>query len=75
MGLGLALIHRSVVAEITPPFFKCVEEENMTEDFYFFRKARAAGFKIVVDHWLSRQCRHFAEAPLGTDDTLGDALH
>lgn len=44
-GTACVMIHRSVFKKITPPWFA-----NLAEDFFFYEKAREAGFKVYVDH-------------------------
>jgi GT2 family glycosyltransferase len=46
VGAACLLVHRDVFAAIEPPWFKF---EGGGEDLYFCRKARAAGFRILVD--------------------------
>ncbi len=51
-GLGLCLIRRDVFEKIQKPWCAFVghfDGEMIGEDIYFFRKARAAGFEILVD--------------------------
>jgi len=51
-GLGLCMIHRSVVERTEPPWCRFVGQfdgEHVGEDVYFFRKARLAGFRLLVD--------------------------
>ncbi len=51
-GLGLCLIERGVFERVDRPWCSFVgqfADELIGEDVYFFRKARNAGFEIVVD--------------------------
>ncbi len=51
-GLGLCLIHRSVVEAVERPWCRFIGQldgEHIGEDVYFFRKARQAGFRLMVD--------------------------
>ncbi len=50
-GLGLCLIRRDVIEHMEPPWCAFVGHETagIGEDVYFFRKARAAGFRLLVD--------------------------
>lgn len=51
-GLGLCLIHRTVVEQVQRPWCRFIGQfagEHVGEDVYFFRKARAAGFELLVD--------------------------
>ncbi len=49
VGGGCLLVHRRVFEAIEPPYFQCNPGTFIGEDFYFCRKAQAAGFKIYVD--------------------------
>lgn len=49
VGGGCLLIHRRVFEAIEKPWFKCNPGTFIGEDFYFCRKAQAAGFKIYLD--------------------------
>ncbi len=49
IGGGCLLIHRRVFEAIEQPYFKCNPNTFIGEDFYFCRKAQAAGFKIYLD--------------------------
>ncbi len=54
-GLGLCLIQRTVIETIQRPWCRFIgqfADEYVGEDVYFFRKARAAGFEILVDPTL-----------------------
>ena len=48
-GGGCLLIHRRVFEAMEPPYFQCNPGTFIGEDFYFCRKAQAAGFKVYVD--------------------------
>ncbi len=52
IGAGCLLIHRRVFEAMEPPYFQCNPDTLIGEDFYFCRKAQAAGFKIYVDPGL-----------------------
>jgi len=47
-GAAFILIKRSALEAIEPPWFEG-DVNGFGEDFYFCRKARAAGFKVYVD--------------------------
>jgi len=49
IGGGCLLVHRRVFEAIEKPYFKCNPDTFIGEDFYFCRKAQAAGFKIYLD--------------------------
>lgn len=63
VGSGCLLINRRVLETVAKPWFEWLldrndvpEEEKCSEDFAFSRKARRAGFDIVVD--TSIRCQH-----------------
>lgn len=66
VGMGCALIHMDVFRKIKPPWFKTIpgylgenpmaEVPMVTEDIYFCKKAKDAGYDIIVD--TSVQCGH-----------------
>ena len=43
-GAACVMIHKSVFKKLQSPWF-----DNLAEDFYFYEKAKAAGFNIFVD--------------------------
>jgi hypothetical protein len=71
LGLGFCLVSARVFREIAAPAFAFERGEAgfAGEDIYFFRKARAEGFKIFVDHGLSWEIGHIHERPLTLADT------
>jgi GT2 family glycosyltransferase len=61
VGGACLMIHRRVLVSLPRPWFRLEMDETVTrlldsEDFYFCRKARAAGFKIHLDS--DRPCGH-----------------
>lgn len=62
-GFGLMLISMEVLQKLKTPLFQFsqVGPEGIKtegEDQYFCRKAQEAGFDIVIDHDLSKECAH-----------------
>jgi hypothetical protein len=65
-GFGLMLIEMSVLQAMKTPLFQFSQDgpegiQTETEDVFFCRKAREAGFDIVIDHDLSKQCAHLGD--------------
>lgn len=65
-GFGLMLIETAVLQKLQTPLFQFTQVgtdgiKTETEDVYFCRKARAAGFDIVIDHDLSKQIEHIGD--------------
>lgn len=65
-GFGLMLIETSVLQKMQTPLFQFTQAgsegiQTETEDVFFCRKAREAGFDIVIDHDLSKQCSHLGD--------------
>ena len=64
MGFGIALIEARVFKEMPKPWFlvEYVETDGKMvfrgEDIYFSEKARAAGFRPMVDHDLTKETTH-----------------
>jgi hypothetical protein len=67
IGLGVCLIRTEVYRRLPEPWFTfpIKEGRHRGEDVAFCEAARAAGFKVYVDHDLSRQVGHIAEVALG----------
>jgi hypothetical protein len=70
IGFGLVLTKRCVFeAEYEMPLFAHHDEGGYcTEDVAFCRKVRKTGFKVWVDHDLSRDVRHVGSLALTYDD-------
>ena len=53
VGTGCLLIHRDVLKAIDPPWFKFQYTHDgtieLSEDYYFCEKAKAAGFELFLD--------------------------
>lgn len=65
-GFGLMLIDMRVIQAMDTPLFQFTQEgsdgiQTETEDVFFCRKARAAGFNILIDHDLSKRCAHIGD--------------
>jgi hypothetical protein len=63
VGSGCLLIHRRVLERVEKPWFEWLldrddieESQKCSEDFAFSRKAKKAGFEILVD--TSIKCQH-----------------
>jgi len=63
VSAGCLLIHRRVFDELEEPYFKWSDSYPCGEDFYFCRKAQAAGFKIFADP--SVMCGHYSQYERG----------
>jgi hypothetical protein len=63
LGMGFNLFKLDMFKDIEAPWFKTVEQEDnlMTQDFYFYRKASQKGYKmacdcrVLVGHYDSKQ--------------------
>lgn len=65
-GFGFMLIETSVLQKLQTPLFQFTQVgsegiQTETEDVFFCRKARDAGFDIVIDHDLSKECAHIGD--------------
>ncbi len=65
-GFGLMLIDMRVLQELTTPLFQFTQVgsegvKTEGEDQFFCRKAREAGFHIVIDHDLSKEIAHLGD--------------
>jgi hypothetical protein len=59
---SVALMQTKIFEKIAPPAFLTTYDKStgrwQSEDVYFCRQARAAGYRILVDHDLSKQIGH-----------------
>lgn len=65
-GFGFMLIEIDVLQKLTTPLFQFTQVgsegiKTEGEDQFFCQKARAAGFDIVIDHDLSKECAHLGD--------------
>ncbi len=60
LGFGVTLIKTSVFKKMAEPWFSTPWDgtKHVGEDVYFCTMARIAGFKIMVDHDLSKEIKH-----------------
>lgn len=62
MGFGMVWIQAEVYSRIEKPWFDTEwvpdKEVHRGEDYYFFEKARRAGYELYVDHDLSKEVGH-----------------
>jgi hypothetical protein len=64
-AMGLMLVEMRVFEAIAEPWFalgySAKDRDYVGEDFYFCKRAREAGFTILIDQDLSKQVRHAGE--------------
>lgn len=65
-GFGFMLIEMGVLEKLDMPLFQFTQcgQDNAkteTEDVFFCRKATEAGFPVLIDHDLSKQCAHIGD--------------
>ncbi len=65
-GFGFMLIEMGVFDKLDTPLFQFTQAgsegiQTETEDVFFCRKAREAGFHIIIDHDLSKACAHLGD--------------
>ena len=65
-GFGLMLIEIEVLQKLQTPLFQFTQVgqdgiKTEGEDQFFCAKARAAGYDIVIDHDLSKECAHLGD--------------
>lgn len=79
MGLGVTLIARHVFDTVVFPWFECVYNKELLrhegEDTTFFSRARAAGYKVYVDHDLSKLVGHDGDMTYTMDDAVQSEEH
>ena len=64
-GMGVMLVQMAVFQALPKPWFilgyNRAEDGYVGEDYYFCQQARAKGFPIAVDQYLSREVQHLGE--------------
>jgi hypothetical protein len=77
LGFGCLLMHTDVLKRIEPPWFENYWRRDLHrwvgEDIDFFRKVRAAGIKVYVDHDLSKEIGHVGKITYKMDQA--EMLH
>ena len=69
VGTGMMLIKREVFEKLKKPYFFYDVRNNVGEDVNFCRKARAKGYKIFIDHDLSKDVKHVGHFYWGHEHT------
>jgi hypothetical protein len=73
IGMGVMLIKRKVFEALTEPWFETPWRNDkrgyVGEDVFFCRKAQAAGFKIYIDHDVSKEIGHIGTFEFKHDHT------
>jgi hypothetical protein len=69
MGMGLVAIHRDVIETLEMPYFDWITGKTtfLGEDVYFFNRVRQNGFKVYVDHDISKEVYHIGSMKLSND--------
>lgn len=70
-GTGLMLIKKEVFEALKEPYFFYDVENNTGEDVYFCNRAKEKGFKIHIDHDLSKEVKHVGHFYWGHEHTEG----
>ena len=71
LGTGIMLVNTRVFKEMRKPYFNFWYEKDKGwtgEDYYFCKEAKQRGFKIYVDHDLSKECYHIGTATYGVSE-------
>ena len=62
IGMGVMMVKREVFEKLEAPWFaipySTIGQHYIGEDVFFCRKAREAGYEVLVDHDLSHQVKH-----------------
>lgn len=66
LGTGVLMVKTDVYKNISFPYFACPEDPEfegnpMGEDVYFIKKAVAQGYKVFVDHDVSKNVDHIGD--------------
>lgn len=78
LGTGIMLVNLDVFKNMKLPYFEFKFDKGgmfnsntphwIGEDYYFCEAARHKGFKIYVDHDLSKECYHIGTAMFGMEE-------
>jgi len=68
IGLGCCLIKTEVFKNIEKPWFIWEKERTPSEDFFFCLKAKANGYRVIVDTTV--RCSHMALMKILPTDTV-----
>ena len=71
LGTGIMLIKTEVFKKMKRPFFNFSYDDKKGwtgEDYWFCKHAKERGFRIFVDHELSRECYHLGQAAYGVKE-------
>lgn len=73
-GMGFMLTAMSVFGKIPKPYFAIgysqADGEYAGEDFFFCRRAREAGFRVMIDQSLSKEIRHAGLMEFSAEHTI-----
>lgn len=77
LGFGCVAVKTSVFEALQEPWFlipwsREYNEHDCGEDVYFCRKARDEGYKVFIDHDLSKEVKHIGNREYSYQDVHGD---
>ena len=71
IGMAVAMVRMDVYDKLEKPYFDVIYDPDRGgwegEDVYFCRKAREAGYRILIDHDISKDIKHVGEMEFGHD--------
>lgn len=67
-GLHFCLIKRNVFEKVSRPYFHWEEEDAVSEDFYFFEKAKKVGYEVRI--FSEVRLSHIGIFKLSADKTI-----
>lgn len=69
VGTGLILIKKEVFETLGMPYFFYDVKEGIGEDVFFCMRAREKGYKVYIDHDLSKEVKHVGHFYWGHEHT------
>lgn len=73
-GMGVMLVDMAVYATLSQPWFilgfNPKEQEYIGEDVFFCRRAKEHGYRVLIDHDLSKEVRHVGEMEFRAEHTM-----